>query len=237
MSGSFRENDYKTFIDGISCFIYRLLFYCWWVLYISISLLFFTGFPQVSRTLLSIQANPNSTVFWMFCGYFSDFQFFFQGTIPNASTSTGITVSGMFHRFFLFSSKVKIFVYFFILFYSFESFFTPVSADGFSHWSLSESKFPQVSRTLLSILANFNNAVVWIILILPLLSIIIIIIIFNFQFYFQFLRILHWVLAQDIGQWFPTDFVPFPTLVFLKFWWPLTPAISNSYIFMYLLSK
>ena len=29
------------------------------------------------------------------------------------------------------------------------------------YWSLSESKFPQVSRTLLSILAVHNNAVVW----------------------------------------------------------------------------
>ena len=29
------------------------------------------------------------------------------------------------------------------------------------HWSLSDSKSPQVSRTLLSILAGFNNAVVW----------------------------------------------------------------------------
>ena len=31
------------------------------------------------------------------------------------------------------------------------------------HWSLSDSKYPQVSRTLLSILAVFNNAVVWIV--------------------------------------------------------------------------
>ena len=30
-----------------------------------------------------------------------------------------------------------------------------------SHWSLSNSKSPQVSRTLLGILADFNNAVVW----------------------------------------------------------------------------
>ena len=30
-----------------------------------------------------------------------------------------------------------------------------------SHWSLTDSKFPQVSRTLLSILADLNNAVVW----------------------------------------------------------------------------
>ena len=29
------------------------------------------------------------------------------------------------------------------------------------HWSLSDSKSPQVSRTLLSILVNHNNAVVW----------------------------------------------------------------------------
>ena len=29
------------------------------------------------------------------------------------------------------------------------------------HWSLSDSKFPQVSRTLLSILAVFDTAVVW----------------------------------------------------------------------------
>ena len=29
------------------------------------------------------------------------------------------------------------------------------------HWSLSDSKFPQVSRTLLSILAVLNNAVFW----------------------------------------------------------------------------
>ena len=29
------------------------------------------------------------------------------------------------------------------------------------HWSLSDSNFTQISRTLLSILANLNNAVVW----------------------------------------------------------------------------
>ena len=29
------------------------------------------------------------------------------------------------------------------------------------HWSLSNSKFPQVSGTLLSILAVLNDAVVW----------------------------------------------------------------------------
>ena len=38
------------------------------------------------------------------------------------------------------------------------------------HWSLSDSKSPQVSRTLLSILAVFNNAVVWMVSTRPLTS-------------------------------------------------------------------
>ena len=38
------------------------------------------------------------------------------------------------------------------------------------HWSLSDSKSPQVSRTLLSILAVFNNAVVWMVSTLPPIS-------------------------------------------------------------------
>ena len=39
--------------------------------------------------------------------------------------------------------------------------FTSVLADGFFYWNLSDSKFPQVSRILLSILAVLINAVVW----------------------------------------------------------------------------
>ena len=35
------------------------------------------------------------------------------------------------------------------------------------HWSLSDSKSPQVSRTLLSILAVLNNAVVWMVFTRP----------------------------------------------------------------------
>ena len=38
------------------------------------------------------------------------------------------------------------------------------------HWSLSDSKSPQVSRTLLSIRADLNDAVVWMVSILPLIS-------------------------------------------------------------------
>ena len=38
------------------------------------------------------------------------------------------------------------------------------------HWSLGDSKSPQVSRTLLGILADLNNAVVWMVSIRPLIS-------------------------------------------------------------------
>ena len=38
------------------------------------------------------------------------------------------------------------------------------------HWRLSDSKYPQVSRTLLSILAYLNNAVIWMFSIFPLIS-------------------------------------------------------------------
>ena len=38
------------------------------------------------------------------------------------------------------------------------------------HWSLSESKSSQVSKTLLSILADLNNAIVWMVFTLPLIS-------------------------------------------------------------------
>ena len=37
-------------------------------------------------------------------------------------------------------------------------------------WSLRDSKSPQVSRTLLSILANLNNGVVWMVSTRPLIS-------------------------------------------------------------------
>ena len=39
-----------------------------------------------------------------------------------------------------------------------------------SHWNLFDSKFPEVSGTLLSILINVNNAVVWMVSTRPLIS-------------------------------------------------------------------
>ena len=38
------------------------------------------------------------------------------------------------------------------------------------HWSVSDNKSPQVSRTLLSILADHGNAVVWIVFTHPVVS-------------------------------------------------------------------
>ena len=83
--------------------------------------------------------------------------------------------------------------------YFFQVFLTSVELIVF-HWTLSDIKSPQVSRTLLSILANINNAVIWMVLILPpilstlpfvfsiLLSLLLLLLLlFSFQFYFQFL--------------------------------------------------
>ena len=55
-----------------------------------------------------------------------------------------------------------------IIIYSLE-FFTSAFANGF-FWSLSDSKFPHVSRTLLSILADLNNAVGWTVSTRPVIS-------------------------------------------------------------------
>ena len=48
-------------------------------------------------------------------------------------------------------------------------FFRPALANGFFHWSLSDSKSPQVSRTRPTILANLNNGVVWMVSTCPLI--------------------------------------------------------------------
>ena len=56
-----------------------------------------------------------------------------------------------------------------LLLYSFES-FSLRRQLMVSHWNLSDSKSLQVSRTLLSILADLNNAVVWMVSTHPLIS-------------------------------------------------------------------
>ena len=60
-------------------------------------------------------------------------------------------------RRFIFSCDCKFFIIILLL----GEFFTLTLADGF-YWSLSDNKSPQVSRTLLNILDDITNAVIWI---------------------------------------------------------------------------
>ena len=78
-------------------------------------------------------------------------------TVPRAQAMIGITVT---------------FIYFTLNLIAF------LLLDNFSHqcklmvfpWSLSDSKSPQISWTLLSILADLNNAVVWTVFTHPIIS-------------------------------------------------------------------
>ena len=76
-------------------------------------------------------------------------------------------------KYFLLSSqktkKKRSFVYFileeflYINYFISCELFTSVFTGGVFHWGLSDSKFPWVSWTLLSILADLNNTAVWIV--------------------------------------------------------------------------
>ena len=59
-----------------------------------------------------------------------------------------------------FQGNILIYLSIYLLFYSSESFLHQHQLMVF-HWSLSDSKYPQVSETLLSILANLSSAVIW----------------------------------------------------------------------------
>ena len=82
-----------------------------------------------------------------------------------------VTRDSKVHKFFFF------FFFFFLLllllllllFIPWEFFTTSALTDG-SHWCLNDSKSPQVSRTLLTIQADLNNAIVWMVSTLPFIS-------------------------------------------------------------------
>ena len=57
----------------------------------------------------------------------------------------------------------------FFLFYSFESFSHQRSLMVF-YWTLSDCKFPQIFRMLLTILVDLNNSVIWMVSTRPLIS-------------------------------------------------------------------
>ena len=77
--------------------------------------------PQVSRTLLSIQAVVNNTVVWMVhtrppisksSSSFNNLLF----TVPKAPITNGIIVTFIFHSFFQFSREVEVLIFFFTFF-------------------------------------------------------------------------------------------------------------------------
>ena len=123
--------------------------------------------PQVSRTRLRILAVLSNAVIWIVCTrpQTSKSSRPFNNPlviVPKAPITIGTKVTFMFHSPFncLFSSIIIIL---------FSEFFTPPLVDVF-HWSLTDSKFPHVFRTLLSILTDVYNAAVCMVSSCPLIS-------------------------------------------------------------------
>ena len=135
-----------------------------------------TGWQQVSSDLLQISqtlmADLNHAVARMvsilpLISIFSNLSFKPFGTVPRALFSTGITVNLILYLStfwpFLFSFcdplEQQIFNYYFY-FTHLRVFYTNVSW-WFSTGVLRDSKSPQLSKTLLNILIDLNNAIVW----------------------------------------------------------------------------
>ena len=68
--------------------------------------------------------------------------------------------------YFFFHLRIIIIIIIIIIILLFWEFFAPAFAEGFSL----ESEWQQVTRTLLSILADLNNTVVWMVSTRPLIS-------------------------------------------------------------------
>ena len=138
--------------------------------------------PQVSRTLLSILAVLNNAVVWMVSTRpptsksYSPFSNPLV-TVPNTPIIIGIIVICMFHSFFnslarsrnlSFFSYSFSFIpwsagtakYYFYYYYYYSHKFLRQRLPMVFHWSPSDSKSLQVSRTLLSIRNDLNNVVV-----------------------------------------------------------------------------
>ena len=117
---------------------------------------------QVFKTFLSVLADLNNAMVWMF--WILQVSFLTPWGFRSKSTNYNwyhhhLHVSHFFHL----SSKIQIIIIIIII-WLFGLWLMVF------HWSLSESKSSQVSRTLLSILADLNYAVVWIISTRPLIS-------------------------------------------------------------------
>ena len=107
--------------------------------------------PQVSTTILSVL---NNIVVWMVTTHLLISKSYspFMNTLVTVSVALiaiDINVTFIFHSFFDSLAKSKYLSYF-VLSFSHHHF----------HWSLSNSKSPQVSKTTPHILADLNNAIV-----------------------------------------------------------------------------
>ena len=94
--------------------------------------------PRISRTLLSILADLNNALVWMFSIrplYFQVLQFLYQSlvTVPSAPITIGITVTFTFHGFFQFLNQIEIYIFLF----TFLHFYSVVSRDSKVHNSAS----------------------------------------------------------------------------------------------------
>ena len=154
-------------------------------------------YRQVSRTLLSILVDLSNFVVLTISARFpiSNTMFLIKllGVAPSAPATIGITVTFIFQRFFSSLSRYK-----YLSLFLFSLIFTQWSAGKAKsniryvhfnsltllflasgqhwrqvvviHWSLSGSKSPPISRTLLSILADLMSIVVWMASILSLIT-------------------------------------------------------------------
>ena len=118
--------------------------------------------PQVSRTLLSILAVFNYAVVWMVSTRLPNSKSSspFDNplvTVPKVPITIGIFVTFTFHSFFNSLARSR---YLSLFSHYYYYYYLLIESLMVFYWSLSENKSPQVSRTLLSILAILNNDVV-----------------------------------------------------------------------------
>ena len=126
--------------------------------------------PQVSRTIFSILAVFNNAVVWMVTRLpTSKSSRPFNNplvTAPKAPITIGIIVTFMFHSFFnplARSRYLSLFSHYYYYYYYFFMSFSHQHQPVVFHCGLTNSKSPQVTRNLLSILVDLNNAVDWIV--------------------------------------------------------------------------
>ena len=125
--------------------------------------------PQVSRTRLRILAVFSNAVVWIISTRppTSKSTRPFNNplvSVPNASITISTIVSFMFHSFFNSLARSRYlsyynYYYYYYYYFTLCEFFTKFLLTVF-HWSLSNTKSPQISRTFLSILTDLNNAVI-----------------------------------------------------------------------------